>query len=266
MVASRPSLLLSLSIACLAAAPPATAAPGLRGDATVLGGVTSSAGDSRAGVRFVEVGVSPADGARVWGQYDDALSLDSAALSRAGDRVPSWYAGGLLAWGGRFISRLEAGYRRLDGGVDQALVRGEQVLVAGPALALKLGGWAGPRDDGRTEAIAHAGASVRTGALTWEPALFYARSGLRREEEVRGALGATWRLPAGAELGAVVAAGRAYAPSAAPAGDLASALARASLPVRSARLHLQVGREWPASGPATTLAVAGATFTAGGRP
>lgn len=253
------SLLVSLSFPVRAAA--------VRGDATILGGVTTGGGeDARAGLRFVEVAVSPSERTRVWAQYDDTLSLDSSALSRAGTRAPAWYAGGLASYGGRWITRLEAGWRRLDGDVDQGIVRGEQVLVLGDS-ALKAGAWVGPREDDRVETILHAGASIGLGdRLSLEPTAFYARSGLEDEQELRVLLGATWRLRGGAEVGGGAAVGRFSSPVPGADGTPGSLFARASIPWRSARLILQAGREWAASGPATSLALVGISFAAGGRP
>ncbi len=254
---------LSLS---LAGGPAAAQSSPPRLDATLHGGLSDAGGAREAGVRFAELALEPAPGSRAWLQYDDSLSLDSSALSRAGTRAPSFWLGGLL-WYGSAATRLEAGYRRLPGGVDEGLVRGEQVLGLDGGLFLKLGGLLGARSDRRLESVLHAGASIPAGArLRLEPTVFWGRTGVAGEQELRGLLAAE-ASAGGLRFAAGASAGWAFRPDPAARGALFGAFARVFVPIGD-RLEGQLlaSREWPAgSGPLTVLS-AGLAARLGGRP
>jgi tetratricopeptide (TPR) repeat protein len=239
----------------------------VRFDAIAFGGLTDAQGSSKAGLRFAEVGVSPTENVRLFFQFDDTLSLDNVGLARSGLHVPTYYAGGQLTWG-RYSTRLEGGWRTLDGGVSQRLVRVEQAAAFSERVALKLGGWVGPREDGRFEASGHAGVAVLvSNQLQLEPTVFYGRSGAPGEHELRGLLAATFRFANGFELGAGVAAGKAISPTPAFEGALGNVYASASAPVgRLLRAHLLVKHDRPQIGPATTAFAVGLSVNFGGRP
>lgn len=237
-----------------------------RVDVTVLGGVSALGGDRESGVRFAELGLSPADGARVWAQYDDTLSLDGA-IARSGERAPALLAGGLLRYGDRHTSRLEAGWRTLPGGVGEALVRGEQVLDLARGAALRLGAFGGFRDGGPTEATFHLGATMPARRdFRLEPTLFYGRSGRPGEHDVRALLAGTYRLSGRAEIGGGVASGWTFAAAGRDGAPLGLFLRGTAALGARARGHLLLQRERPAAGPALTVAAVGLTVTAGGRP
>jgi tetratricopeptide (TPR) repeat protein len=240
---------------------------GPRFDAIAFGGLTDAQGSSKAGLRFAEVGVSPIENVRLFFQFDDSLSLDNVGLARSGLHVPTYYAGGQLTWG-RYSTRLEGGWRTLDGGVAQRLVRVEQAAAFSETVGLKLGGWVGPREDGRFEASGHAGVAVLvSNQLQLEPTVFYGRSGAPGEHELRGLLAATFRFANGFELGAGVAAGKAFSPTPAFEGALGNVYASASAPVgRLLRAHLLVKHDRPQFGPATTAFALGLSVNFGGRP
>ena len=241
---------------------------GVRLDAIAFGGLTEFEGSSKVGLRFVEIRVAPTEDVRIWFQVDDSLSLDAAGLARRGLHVPTYFAGGQLTWGGRFTTRLEGGWRTLPGGVAQQLLRAEQAMAVGERVGLKVGGWIGPRGDGRIEAGGHAAVQVPLGdRLQLEPTVFYARSGVPGEHELRGLLAATYRFTGDVELGAGVAAGKAFSPTPAFDGALASAYAGASAPVGGPlRAHLLVKYDRPQVGPATTAYAVGLSVSVGGRP
>jgi hypothetical protein len=86
------------------------------------------------------------------------------------------------------------------------------------------------------------------------------------EHELRGLLAATYRFTGGVEIGAGVAAGKAFSPTPAFDGALASAYAGASAPVSGRlRAHLLVKHDRPQVGPATTAYALGFSFSVGGR-
>jgi hypothetical protein len=103
--------------------------------------------------------------------------------------------------------------------------------------------------------------------LQLEPTVFYARSGVPGEHELRGLLAATYRLGGDVDLGAGVAAGKAFSPTPAFDGALASAYAGASVPAAGPlRAHLLVKHDRPQIGPATTAFAVGVSMSFGGRP
>ena len=240
----------------------------VRLDAIAFGGLSEFEGSSKVGLRFAEIGVAPTENVRIWFQLDDSLSLDAAGLARRGLHVPTYFAGGQLTWGGRFTTRLEGGWRTLPEGVAQQLLRAEQAVAVAERVGLKVGGWIGPRGDGRLEAGGHFAVQVPLGdRLQLEPTVFYARSGVPGEHELRGLLAATYRLGGDVELGAGLAGGKAFSPTPAFDGALASAYAGASAPVAgSLRAHLLVKHERPQIGPATTAFAVGVSMSFGGRP
>lgn len=245
-----------------------TAPPGPRGQVVALGGLTSTDGHEEAGLRFAEAAFEPNEAWRVWLQYDDSLSLDNVALARDGVHAPTWYLGGRLAWGEGQATSLEAGYRSLPGDVTEWIARAEQTSPVGEITTLKVGGWVGFRDDDRTEASLHAGVRLALGGhLSLEPVVFYGRSGLAGESDLRGLLSAEWNFASGFALGAGLSAGRATSPVPEADGPTGSGFARLAFPIAGpVRGQLLASRERPAGAPDITLVALGLSATLGGRP
>ncbi len=210
-----------LACACVAASAAlaqTTAPPRPVLEASLWGGYTAFSGEPRAGtggrtgeggIRSAEVAAWPARGVRLFARYENTLSLDNLALIRANRRVPTYRGGALLDWGGRFTTVVDAGRRTLPGQVGQTLLGAVQVLYLANGTALKAGGWIGPRDDHRTEWLAHAGVNLRAGSrLRLEPTLFFARSGIAGERQWRALLAGEGRLDSRFTLGGGIAAGR----------------------------------------------------------
>ena len=183
---------------------------------TAWGGHTwfnnQSGGDT--GLRFAELAAWPARNLRVWFQLDNGLSLDNVALVQANRQLRTYYAGGLVNWRQHYTTRLDAGWRELPGKIEQKIVRAEQVVFFPRAYTFKVGGWAGPRSDGRTEWVTHTGIGVPLGErFRLESTFFYSRSGLPGEKQWRQLLSGEyafknrWRLGGGLAAGRVMTAG-----------------------------------------------------------
>jgi Tfp pilus assembly protein PilF len=188
---------------------------------------TTGGGTSGIGVRFAEVAYWPTPTTRVWVQYENGLSLDNVTFVRAGKTAPSFYLGGFTNYGdGRYTSRLEAGYRRLPGDIDQGMVRAEQVINLQPSGTVKLGGWIGPRSDHHTEWLGYGAFGWQlTPHLRVEPTIFYSRSGVPGESERRLLLYGEYAFPSGVKLGTGIAGGiatPASVPSLLPVDPLAA--------------------------------------------
>jgi hypothetical protein len=201
--------------------------------------------DAGAGLRTVELALWPSAQIRLFGRYDNSLSLDNLTLLRAGRRVPLWTGGALFNWGGRFTTVLHAGRRTLPGRIGQTLLGMEQVLYLDGGSALKAGAEAAPREDDRTEWTVHGGISLPAGShLRLEPTLFYARSGVPGESQWRGLLAGTLGLGRSAELAAGVAGGHNRSFDGAFTGAVWDSYARISLALGGLkRLHLLARHE-----------------------
>lgn len=211
-----------------------------------------------AGLRSLELALWPSASLRLFGRYDNSLSLDNLTLLRAGRRVPTWSGGALMNWGGHFTTVVQAGRRTLPGEIGQTLLGMEQVLYLSGGTALKAGVEAGPRADHRTEWVGHAGFNAPLGGrLRVEPVLFYGRSGLVGEHQWRALLASELALGRGASIGAGVATGRIGGAIAGANGGVWDSYARltAGLGARS-QAHLLVRHERaPGSSPLTSVAL-----------
>ena len=156
--------------------------------------VGTSSKDAGAGIRTAELAVWPSAEFRIFGRYDNSLSLDNLTLVRAGRRVPTWIGGTLFNWSGRFTTVLEAGHRTLPGRVGQTIIGGEQVVYSRSGVAFKAGGRLYPSSDSRTEWMLHGGVNFPLGAgIRIEPTFFYSRTGIAGESQWRGLLAANAR-------------------------------------------------------------------------
>lgn len=216
----------------------ATKTIGPRVDFTLLGGVTSFQGPGRindsdqTGIRFVEFAVEPRRNVRLWFQYDNGLSMDDVSLAQTDRRVPAYYVGGLVHYKRRYTTRLEYGWRNLTGDVSQKIIRTEQVFHLPRAYTLKFGGWFGPRSDHHTETIFHAGVGIPVGErFRLEPTVFFARSGLPGERQVRGLLAGEYRFKNDLRLGGGFAAGQSFANGSLPSRSLKDGYVSFSVPI-----------------------------------
>jgi hypothetical protein len=218
----------------------------------------ATAKDDGAGLRSLEVALWPSASLRLFGRFDNSLSLDNLSLLRAGQRVPTWSGGGLADWGGRFTTVIRAGRRTLPGRIGQTLVGLEQVAYTTGGSALKAGAEVSPRADHRTEWVAHAGINAPVGArLRVEPVVFYGRSGIARETQWRGLLASELRLGQRSSFGAGVAGGRITGGPAGFDGTVWDSYARLTLAAgERTRAHLLVRHERvPGVSPLTSVAL-----------
>jgi hypothetical protein len=220
-------------------------------------GALSSGGAAQTGLRSAEVSLWPSRRLRVFGRYDNTLSLDNLALIRAGRSVPLYRGGAQFDWGRRFTTIVDAGHRTLPGQITQNMLNAEQVIFLPRNLVAKAGGWIGPRSDSRTEWLGHVALSLPVGArLRLEPTLFIANSGIAGEGQWRGLLNAEAQLAPRLSLGGGAALGRNTGIDPRLTGQARSAYARLSLALTSMqKVHLLLNRESaPGANTITTLA------------
>ncbi len=208
------------------------------------------------GLRSMELALWPSGSLRLFGRYDNSLSLDNLTLLRTGRRIPTWSGGALANWGGHFTTVLRAGRRTLPGGVGQTLLGMEQVAYTRGGTALKAGAELGPRADHRTEWVAHAGINAAAGdRLRVEPVFFYSRSGLAGERQWRALLASELRLGQRSSIAAGLAGGRISGSPAGFNGTVWDGYARVSTALGAlSRVHLLVRHERaPGSSPLTSV-------------
>lgn len=95
---------------------------------SVWGGTTS--GGSDAGLRVVELGSWITRGTRIWGRYDNGLSLDNPVLARTGANATTWSLGIQQQIGASFITLTEVGYRDLPASEYQEIYKIEGVYLS----------------------------------------------------------------------------------------------------------------------------------------
>lgn len=220
------------------------------------GGPGTSSRSGEGGVRSVELAHWPSDRLRLFARFENTLSLDNLELIRAGRSVEQYSGGALFDWGGRFTTVAQAGHRRLPGDVSQTLVSAEQVLYLPGGAAVKAGGQAGPRDDGRTEWLVLAGTNVPVvSRLRLEPTVFLSGTGRAGESQWRALLVGEVALERGLRIGAGLAGGRNESADAAFTGRVWDSHARVTLGIGDLhRVHLLLRHEEAAGArPLTTI-------------
>ena len=235
-------------------------------EANVWGGYTAFAGNDgvgasnrngEGGLRSVELALWPTQKLRVFGRYDNTLSLDNLAMIRAGRRVPLYRAGAQVDWAGRFTTVGHISHRTLPGSIAQTMLGGEQVVFLPGGTALKAGGWVGPRSDNVTEWLTHAGVNIAAGTRARiEPTLFYGRSGIANEHQWRALLAGETRLSSRVTLGGGAAGGQNTSIDPRLTGTASTQFVRLSTIVaRGQALHLLVNHETaPGARSLTTMA------------
>jgi hypothetical protein len=223
-------------------------------EAHIWGGYTTFAGadglgaTSRSvegGLRSLELAIRPTHSLRVFGRYDNTLSLDNLALIRAGRRIPLYRAGAQVDWAGRFTTITHVSHRTLPGRIQQTMLGGEQVVFLPGGIAAKAGGWVGPRSDNLTEWLAHAGVNFAAGrSVRLEPTLFYTRSGIANEHQWRALLVGETRLGSRLTLGGGAARGQNTSIDTRLSGTASTEFVRLSASVAHAQtLHLLINHE-----------------------
>ena len=166
----------------------------------VWGGNTS--GDGESGLRLVELATWVTPRLRLWGRYDDSLSLDNPALARSGLDAETYFAGVMHQFSDHWLGTAEFGYRDLPAGASQQIYKLEGVYLL-DGHAIKLGGQISPHSDGFSDELIYAGYGLPIGER-WklEPSIFYSNTGGTNDNEWRGILFANYKWLNGWSLGA----------------------------------------------------------------
>lgn len=167
----------------------------------VWGGYSDIDGDSKIGLRTVQLTAQVAKPLRMYAKYDNSLSLDLASLVRANQYAQAFAVGGVMGWNPRLISRLEYGVRLLPDNVNQQLISGEQVLILSGRLSIKGGGFYAWSNNLANEWLAYG--SFRVPLTPWyavEPYYFVSKAAGAPANENRFLLNNQFRSHKGYEL------------------------------------------------------------------
>lgn len=109
-------------------------------DLSVLGGVSGSGGESKFGLRQVQVGYHINNEVLLYARYDNSLAQDNYFFIKNNFNSNAYIGGMYARWHYRIGSKIEYGYRSLPGKVDQNIYQTEQVIFLPKNFAVKLGG------------------------------------------------------------------------------------------------------------------------------
>jgi Flp pilus assembly protein TadD len=170
------------------------------------GGYSSVEGDSRVGMRFVQLTVQAAEKLRVYGKYDNSLSLDNRFFIQQDRFADAWFAGGVYDWNKSLTTKLEYGFRSLPGNTSQQLISFDQVFFLKHRSEYGLtnwhiGGMAGIGNGISNEYLGYGGVYIslsRRWAL--EPTYYYSVSAFQNLQQHRLQGGVKYVAPAGLEI------------------------------------------------------------------
>ena len=195
----------------------------------VWGGNTSDGGDS--GLRLVELASWVTPKIRLWGRFDNSLSLDNPALARSGQNAKTYFAGVLNQFSSNWLGSAEFGYRDLPEGKHQEIYKLSGVYLR-ENHAVKLGAQVSPHSDGFTDELIFAGYDFPVGGgFRLEPTLFYANTGATNDDEWRGILFGHYKSPNGWSVSAGGGGGRIDSAIPTASGSVKVANALLTLPV-----------------------------------
>ena len=196
----------------------------------VWGGNTSGGGDT--GIRLVELASWITPKWRVWGRFDNSLSLDNPALARAGLDAETYFAGVMHQFTDHWLGSAEFGWRDLPFGADQQVYKLSGVYLY-DNRAVKFGAQVSPHSDGFTDELIFGGYDFPIGnkGFRLEPSAFYSNTGATNDDEWRGVLFGHYKAPSGWSASAGLGGG--YLDSAIPnaSGSIKVANALVTLPV-----------------------------------
>lgn len=90
-------------------------------DLDIIGGISSSDGESKAGLRFLQLNSQVSKQFQLSVKYDNSLSQDNLGLLIRNKSIP-YYAGSVLyRWNAKTMTRVEGGFRSISGGKNGEL-------------------------------------------------------------------------------------------------------------------------------------------------
>jgi tetratricopeptide (TPR) repeat protein len=105
-----------------------------------LVGITGFSGETRFGLRQIQLGYHVNNEVLVYARYDNALSQDNYFFLKNNFRATALFGGVYSRWHNRAGSRFEYGYRSFPGKVHQNIFQTEQIIFLPKNFSVKLGG------------------------------------------------------------------------------------------------------------------------------
>ncbi|MEQ1747745.1 MAG: tetratricopeptide repeat protein [Saprospiraceae bacterium] len=141
----------------------------------VWAGYSATAGESKFGLRNVQLSSQLSRKLRMYLKYDNSLTSDLAAFVRKNQEAQALSLGGAIGWNKTLTTRVEFGARFLPDDVTQQLCSGEQIVFFGNGMLVKAGGFLATSDKIANEWMAYAGFRVPVGSwYALEPYYFRA--------------------------------------------------------------------------------------------
>lgn len=107
---------------------------------SALGGVSSSGGESKFGLRQFQAGYHLNNEVFMYARYDNSLAQDNYFFLKNNYNSNAFIGGLYARWHYRIGSKIEYGYRSLPGKTDQNIFQTEQVIFLPGSFTVKLGG------------------------------------------------------------------------------------------------------------------------------
>jgi tetratricopeptide (TPR) repeat protein len=114
-------------------------------DIDLLGGISTADGETKGGLRFVQLSSQVSKKVNLSVKYDNSLSLDNLGLITSKRTIP-YYAGAIqYKWSRQLITKLEGGYRnftdaKVGEGAGERQLTLEQIFFLKKGKSLKIGG------------------------------------------------------------------------------------------------------------------------------
>lgn len=141
----------------------------------VWGGYTNLQSTGKLGLRAAQLTWRPAKNYRLWGRFDNSLTLDNFSLVQNQRGAGTVYLGGVADWNSQLTTRLEVGRRFWDEGNDQMIYQAEQVVFTGNDLAIKVGGFIATGTNRFSEKMVFGGVNIPLNPrVSFEPVYFFA--------------------------------------------------------------------------------------------
>lgn len=219
-------------------------------DLDVIGGISSSDGESKAGLRFLQVSSQVSRQLQLSVKYDNSLSQDNLGLLIRNKSIP-YYAGSILyKWSAKTMTRVEGGLRSISGAKTGELSKEsqfsfEQVIFFQKNRSAKAGVALITPDIGNTAYLLFAGYHQPLGKnVTAGINYFYANRNVNNTNENRFLADADFNLSKGKILSAGMYYGKSNSDLPSFTGNIYGGFLKGYFPVSNAiAIHLGISAE-----------------------
>ncbi|MGQ0737449.1 MAG: tetratricopeptide repeat protein [Bacteroidota bacterium] len=219
-------------------------------DIDILGGISSTDGESKAGLRFLQLSSQVSRQLQVAAKYDNSLSMDNLGLLIRNKSIPYYAGSALYKWNAKTMTRAEGGLRNISGAKTGELSKEsqfsfEQILFFQKNRSAKAGVAIITPDIGNTAYLLFAGYHQPLGkTVTAGINYFYANRNVYNTTENRFLADADFSLPKGKVLNAGFYYGKSNSDISTLSGNIHGGFLKGYFPVSNAiAIHLGVSAE-----------------------